>query len=154
MVTVGSLPRELAATRFPFLAAQYSGRRSAIKTFTHKAPEFVFWIFPEGKLFDAKDAHRKNLPKGFEHILKDEPDYGGFLRGRVVRSMDGFQLVVVYCREEALAIQGKALQQLLSGLSQLPIPLDGEALVVSDNADIYGTVSDLRARGFGAEPSN
>ncbi len=146
MVTVGSLSREEAAERFPFLAAQYTGRRSAIKAFTHRAPEFVFWIFPEGKLFDAKDAHRKNLPKGFEYILKDEPDYGGFLRGRVVRSMDGFQLVVVYCRAEALVLQGAQSQQLLFGLSQLPIPLDGEALVVSDNADIYGTVSDLRAR--------
>jgi hypothetical protein len=148
VLTVGSLSRQAAAERFPFLAAQYSGRRTAIKTFTHKAPEFVFWIFPEGKLFDAKDAHRKNLPKGFEHILNDEPDYGGFLRGRVVRSMDGFQLVVVYCREAALAFPGTSLQQLLSGLSQLPIPLDNEALVVSDNADIYGTVADLRVRQF------
>jgi hypothetical protein len=146
MITVGSVSRELAAMRFPFLAARYSGRRSAIKTFTHTAPEFVFWVFPEGKLFDAKDAHRKNFPKGFEHILKDEPDYGGFLRGRVVRSMDGFQLVVVYCREHAMQAPGQALQQLLSGLAQLPIPLDREALVVSDNADMYGTVSDLTAR--------
>ena len=146
MVTVGSLSRAEATKRFPFLAAQYSGRRSEIKAFTHQAPEFVFWIYPEGKLFDAKEAHRKNLPKGFEHILKDEPDYGGFLRGRVVRSVDGFQLVVVYCRAEALEARGKKLDQLLYGLAQLPIPLDGEALVVSDNADIYGTVSDLRAR--------
>jgi hypothetical protein len=41
------------------------GQTYAIKTFTHRAPEFVFWIFPEGKLFDAKDAHRKNLLKGW-----------------------------------------------------------------------------------------
>jgi hypothetical protein len=146
MITLGSVARELAATRFAFLAKQYSGRRSALKAFTHKAPEFVFWIYPEGKLFDAKDAHRKHLPRGFEHILQDEPDYGGFLRGRVARNWEGDQLVVVYCRAEALAIDGAPLCQLLNGLAQLPIPLDREALVVSDNADIYGTVADLYLR--------
>jgi hypothetical protein len=153
MVTVGSVSRELGAARFAFLAKQFSGRRSALKAFTHKAPEFVFWIYPEGKLFDAKDAHRKHLPRGFEHILQDEPDYGGFLRGRVARNMEGEQLVVVYCRAEALAIDGAPLRQLLDGLAQLPIPLDHEALVVSDNADIYGTVADLQSRCKSARTS-
>lgn len=146
MITVGSVSREIAAGRFDFLAERFKGRRSAIKDFTHTAPDYVFWIFPEGRLFDAKDAHRKNVPRGYEHILDDEPDYGGFLRGRIVRSVDGFQLVVVYCRPEALTEAGPPLRQLLAGLEQLPIPLDHEALVVSDNADIYGTVLDLRRR--------
>ncbi len=146
MITLGSLSREEAADRFAFLAGHFRGRRTAIKEFTHAAPEFVFWIFPDGRLFDAKDAHRKNVPRGYEHILNDEPDYGGFLRGRVVRSVDGFQLVVVYCRSEALAVPTQSLSQLLSGLSHLPIPLDRDALVVSDNADIYGTVHELTVR--------
>ena len=113
----------------------------------------MFWIFPDGKLFDAKDAHRKNVPRGFEHILEDEPDYGGFLRGRVARSVYGNQLVVVYCRSEALATPGPSLDQLLSGLAQLPVPLDSGALVVSDNADIYGTVADIRQRQSESLPS-
>lgn len=149
MLTVGSVPRDLAAERFGFLGARFRGRRAAIKEFTHTAPEFVFWVFPDGTLFDAKDAHRKNVPRGFEHILDDEPDYGGFLRGRVARSVDGFQLVVVYCRAAALAAAGASLDQLLLGLDRLPVPLDADALVVSDNADVYGTLDDLRVRAQG-----
>ncbi|WP_194909913.1 hypothetical protein [Catenulispora rubra] len=150
MITIGSVARGLAAERFEFLAEQYRGRRNAIKTFTHAAPEFVFWIFPGGALFDAKNAHRKNVPRGYEHILDDEPDYGGFLRGRLlVRSVDGFQLVVVYCRAEALTTDGHPLRQLLNGLRRLPVPLDQDALVISDNGDIYGTVEDLVARENG-----
>lgn len=146
MITLGSVPRDVAVERFGFLAERYRGRRGAIKEFTHAAPEFVFWIFPNGTLFDAKDAHRRNVPRGFEHILDDEPDYGGFLRGRLVRSVDGFQLIVVYCRPEALAAPGRPLSQLLEGLEQLPMPLDPDALAISDNADLYGTLDDLRSR--------
>jgi hypothetical protein len=40
MITLGSVSREQATTRFAFLAAQFRGR-SAIKAFPHKAPEFV-----------------------------------------------------------------------------------------------------------------
>ncbi|MEY9904860.1 hypothetical protein ABIA35_001076 [Catenulispora sp. MAP12-49] len=146
MITTGSVPRDLAVERFAFLAQRFRGRRNAIKEFTHTAPEFVFWIYPDGTLFDAKDAHRKNVPRGYQHILDDEPDYGGFLRGRLARSTDGFQLVVVYCRAEALAEPGRSLSQVLVGLRQIPVPLDDDALVISDNADIYGTVDDLRIR--------
>jgi hypothetical protein len=150
MITVGSVSREVASENFDFLASRYRGRRTAIKDLTHGSPEFVFWIFPDGKLFDAKDAHRKNVPRGYEHILKDEPEYGGFLRGRVVRSLDGHQLVVVYCRAEALSEAGRSLNQLILGLNQLPMPLDRDALVISDNADIYGTMQDIWLRNEGA----
>ena len=146
MITVGSVPREVATERFAFLAAKYRGRRKEIKAFTHRDPDFVFWIYPGGQLYDARDAHRKNPPRGYEHIVDDEPDYGGFLRGRVATSYDGYQLVVVYCRPEALAAAGPAVKQLVRGLEQLPCPLDPDALVVSDNADIYGTVSDVELR--------
>jgi hypothetical protein len=143
MITQGSVPRETAAERFPFLAAGYRGRRAAIREFTHRDPDFVFWIYPDGRLFDARDAHRKNAPKGHEHIVDDPPDYGGFLRGRVA-SLGEDQLVVVYCRPEALAAPGEKLTQLLRGIAALPVPLRPDALVVSDNGDLYGTVGDLR----------
>ncbi|BDI30771.1 hypothetical protein CCAX7_28220 [Capsulimonas corticalis] len=112
MITLGSIPRETAAERFPFLAARYPGRRAALKEFTHRDPDFVFWIFPDGKLHDAKDSHLRNTPRGYEFILDDEPDYGGFLRGRVATWLD-HQLIVVYCREEALAAPGPQLDQFL-----------------------------------------
>lgn len=145
MLTVGSVTREEAARRFPFLAAKYSGRRNAIKEFTHRDPDFVFWIHPDGRLHDAKRSHRENVPRGHESILADEPDYGGFLRGRLA-SFDGDQLLVVYCRPETLATPGVKLDQFLQGLSQIPVPVSPEALVVSDNADLYGTLADLWER--------
>ena len=148
MLTVGSVSREAAAGRFPFLAARFSGRRNAIKEFTHRDPDFVFWVFPDGRLFDARDAHRRNVPRGFEHILDDEPEYGGFLRGRVASDPDN-QLVVVYCVADALAVPGAKVKQLVTALAQLPVPVAGDALVISDNGDIFGTVDDLILRGAG-----
>lgn len=152
MVTVGSVTREEAAAKFPFLAEDYSGRRAAIKDFTHLAPDYVFWIYPDGELHDAKDAHRANVPQGYTHILDDEPDYGGFLRGRVA-SNHGDQIIVVYCRPESLAYDRDKIAQLLDGLSQLPVPLTSEVLVVSDNADIYGTIADIEGRLLQASPA-
>jgi hypothetical protein len=145
MITVGSILRETAAEKFPFLADHYPGRRNAIRELTHRDPEFVFWIFSDGRLHDARRSHRDNVPRGYEYILRDEPDYCGFLRGRVVR-LNGNQLIVVYCRPEALAKAGTSVEQFLRGLERMPIPIDDEALVVSDNADIYGTVVDVAQR--------
>ncbi len=145
MLTVGSVTREAAAARFSFLAAKVSGRRNQIKEFTHRDPDYVFWIFPDGRLHDANRSHRDNVPRGYEAILNDEPDYEGFLRGRVA-SFGGHQLIVVYCRPETLAEPGPRLDQMLRGLSRLPIPLQDEALVISDNGDLYGTVADLFER--------
>ena len=145
MITLGTVSREDAEADFPFLAAKFRGKRKAIKEFTHLAPDFVFWIHPDGQLFDAKDAHKKHQPRGFEHILDDEPDYCGFLRGRVASNF-GRQIIVVYCREDALAYDFIKIEQFLKGVSQLPVPVDSSALVISDNADIYGTLEDIHQR--------
>ncbi len=80
MITTGSISREKATGMFSFLAERYTGRRKALKDYTHTFPEFVFWIYPNGDLFNAKEAHKKNLPRGYEYILKDEPNYGGFFK--------------------------------------------------------------------------
>ena len=145
MITVGSVSREDASKRFAFLAATISDRRKAIKEFTHRDPDYVFWIYPDGRLHDARRSHRDNVPRGYESIVDDEPDYGGLLRGRVA-SLGEDQLIVVYCREEALAMAGEKLDQFLAGISRLPVPVRDDALVVSDNGDIYGTVADLNQR--------
>ncbi len=145
MITSGSVSREVAAGRFDFLAEKVRGRRAALNEFTHTAPDFVFWIYPDGGLFDAKDAHIRNYPKGHAHILRDKPEYGGFLRGRVATRL-GHQLIVVYCREDALFNDTGRMTQFLKGITHLPVPLDAEALVVSDNADLYGTLDDIEER--------
>jgi hypothetical protein len=145
MITVGSVSREEAARKFYFLQENIKGRRRAINEVTHKDPDFVFWIYPDGRLFDAKDAHIRNYPKGHRWILDDEPDYGGFLRGRVARSLDD-QFIVVYCRPETLAYEPGKISQFLDGINQLPVPVADDALVISDNGDIYGTRSDMESR--------
>ena len=97
-----------------------------------------------------RDSHLKNPPRGFGHIVHDEPDYGGFLRGRVA-SQNSAQAVVVYCREEALADDRTKVQQFLRGVEQLPVPVRDDALVISDNGDLYGTLDDVRQRLSGRE---
>ena len=145
MITIGSISREKAAETFEFLSLDIRGRRSLIKQFTHTQPDFVFWIFPDGRLFNARDAHRKNYPKGYEYILNDEPEYGGFLRGRIA-TKSGQQLIVIYCRSEALAEDQDKIRQFLEGIAQVPIPLSQDAWVVSDNGDLYGTLADIEDR--------
>lgn len=147
MICVGSIAREDAADIFPFLAEKFRGRRNAIKEFTHRDPDFVFWIYPNGDVHDARDSHLKNVPRGYKHILHDEPDYGGFLRGRVASHFE-HELIVVYCREEALFSQPEKIAQFLRGLENLPVFIDDNALVISDNGDIYGTVEDVRLRSL------
>ncbi|MDG9666770.1 hypothetical protein ONV78_03405 [Hahella sp. CR1] len=85
---------------------------------------------------------RRKAIKAFTHLA---PDYGGFLRGRVASNF-GPQIIVVYRREEALASDPIKIRQFLKGVAQLPIPLQQNTLVVSDNADIYGTLADIRQR--------
>jgi hypothetical protein len=85
MITVGSVPREDAAKRFALLAAAVSGRRKAIKEFTHRDPDYVFWIHPDGRLHDARWSHRDNVSRGYESIVDEEPDYGGFPRSEVMQ---------------------------------------------------------------------
>ena len=80
MITAGFISRDTAAEWFPFLATRYPGRRKAIKDFTHADPDFVFWIFPDGRLYDPRDPHLRHTLRGYRHILYAEPDYCGFLR--------------------------------------------------------------------------
>ncbi|MFT3771637.1 MAG: hypothetical protein QM820_40000 [Minicystis sp.] len=60
------------------------------------------------------------------------------------------QLIVVYCRPESLATRGPKLSQFLAAMRDVPVPLAEDALVISDNADIYGTLIDLEDREGGS----
>lgn len=89
MITMGSRSRQAAASRSPFLAERSRGRSRALKEFRHLVPDFVFWASPEAALMAIVDSHRRNPPWKHEHILDDEPDYGGLLWGRVATSAEG-----------------------------------------------------------------
>lgn len=145
MITTGSISREKATEMFPFLEKRYRGRRKALKEYTHTYPEFVFWIYPNGDLFNAKDAHKKNVPKGYDYILKDEPNYGGFLRGRLARQFEE-QIIAIYCEPETLVNNAEKMEQFLTGINEIPVPIYEGTLVVSDNGDIYGTIEDIEER--------
>ncbi|TCI90595.1 hypothetical protein [Tenacibaculum sp. M341] len=145
LITAGSISRQKASESFPFLQEKYRGRRKDIKDFTHSFPEFVFWIYPDGTLFNAKDAHKKNVPKGYDFILNDEPNYGGFLRGRLARQFEE-QLIVVYCEPEALSQNIHKMHQFLKGIHQIPLPIAKDTLVISDNGDMYGSIEDIEVR--------
>ena len=45
-----------------------------------------------------------------------------------------------------MAYDAKKIGQFLDGISQLPVPLAADALIVSDNGDIYGTLNDMESR--------
>ncbi len=77
---------------------------------------------------------------------KHDPEscYGGFLRGRVAQYA-GQQFIAVYVPSDAL-VAGAALRQFLHGVGQFPVPISTDALVISDNGDLYGTLVDLRQR--------
>lgn len=72
---------------------------TAIRAITHSEPVLVFWVTPEGKVLDAKDAHHKNPPNGDRSILSDKTNKG-HLRGRA--AFIGKKLyVVIYGDEES-----------------------------------------------------
>jgi hypothetical protein len=50
-----------------------------------------------------------------------------------------------------LAIDGAKLKQFVSGIDRLPVPVSDDALVISDNGDLYGTLDDVRQRLSGRE---
>jgi hypothetical protein len=147
LIGCGSIPRTDASDKLPFLQVKYPGRRTEIRSNTHTDPLLVFWIIPQGDFSDARDGHIRNPSPGHSHILKDEPEYGGFLRGRVA-NYAGIVFVVVYCRADALKNDSARISQFASGVSQMPIPIPQDALVISDNGDLYGSILDLMTRAL------
>ena len=56
------------------------------------------------------------------------------------------------CRPEALAAPGAKLTQFLQGLAWVPVLVAPDALVISDNGDLYGTLADLEERAQSRSP--
>lgn len=145
MITVGSVSREDAARWFPFLSPSAPGRRTAMRDFTHRDPEFVFLDLSRRAALRRETQPSREPAEGLRAHHRRRTGLR-WLPSRSRRTTRRPPLIVVYCRSEALAEHGPAVAHLLAGLSRIPSPIDDDALVVSDNADIYGTVADLAAR--------
>jgi hypothetical protein len=65
----------------------------AIRAITHTKPLLVFWVSPEGKIIDAKEAHHDNPPNGDKSILSHKTHKGN-LRGRAALIGDIIYIVI------------------------------------------------------------
>jgi hypothetical protein len=147
-LTIGSVQRVEASTWFPFLADNVPQRVADLEAFVEDASETEIAIAKDGTLAEPQEVARASKRPGFAQIVRGEPAAADVMRCIIAQRL-GRQLVVVYCRSEALAAAGPALTQLLQGLEQLPIPLDDDALIVSNLGDIYGTFDDVIERAAG-----
>lgn len=89
---------------------------STIRKITHASPLLVFWLSPDGKLFDAANAHHKNPPHGDRSVLGSST-HKGYLRGRAA-IIDGVLHVVIY-GDEKPGLSKKQLALLKNGQSAI-----------------------------------
>ncbi len=80
--------KELLSGKDPLVVAK------KIRASTHADPFFVFWIGPDGAIYNALDSHHLNPPQGSKDILHDR-NHCGYLRGRAVL-IEKEMLVVTY----------------------------------------------------------
>lgn len=66
---------------------------SAIRSITHSQALLVFWVTPEGKVLDAREAHHDNPPHGDRSILAHRT-HKGHLRGRAAFIGDRLYIVI------------------------------------------------------------
>jgi hypothetical protein len=125
--------------------------RGAIRDLTHGTPEFVFWDFiPTVGFTTTHQSPSSSATRLRNTSSATNPITAVFLRGRVVRYA-GQQLIAVYCRSDALAsAYPVTFASSLADWSRCRYQLTISALVVSDNADIYGD----RGRPMGTHYSN
>ena len=64
------------------------------------------------------------------------------LRGRVGRTVDNKQFIMVYNSKEEFVTSGKKIEQLQKGIASMPIPIDDNAVVVA-GGEVLGTVLDV-----------
>ncbi|MGD1841629.1 MAG: hypothetical protein ACFB0B_12140 [Thermonemataceae bacterium] len=145
MITVGSVSREEATQRFYFLERRFTGRKKAIQDFTHAHPEFNFWIDPTGKLWDAREAQRHRINKLPTDLPENVMQESDFLKGHLARQFED-QIIIVHCDQEALIDNQRKLKQLVVGIAQIPVFIHKDALVISDQGDLYGTLEDIERR--------
>lgn len=143
-ITVGSLTRKEAAERYPFLANEYTRLQTwrAIQALSSDVANRIFRICPDGTLYTGLDlisfqraVSKKIDPKEFDDCIVLQ----------AISLVHG-QLFIVYFQVDALARKSPELEQVVIGLTKLPIYVSENSLVVSDQGDIYGIVADLFER--------
>ena len=80
----------------------------AIRAITHKTPLLVFWVSPEGRIIDAKDAHFDNPPPGDRSILSHKT-HKGHLRGRSALIGNTIYIVIYADNLNDLSMRQEAL---------------------------------------------
>lgn len=91
----------------------------AIRSITHREPILVFWVTPDCRILDARDAHHANPPGGDRSALIHRT-HKGHLRGRSAFIGDVLYIVVYGdCRGKRLSHhQRRHLFHALSALRQ------------------------------------
>lgn len=104
--------------------------------------EYIFWISPEGVLEEAPGGHQEKtlfMMTPEEYRLSKHYDY---IRGRVGRTVDNKQFIMVYSSKEEFVDSEKKIEQLQKGITAMPIPIDDDAIVVA-GGEVLGTVLDV-----------
>lgn len=104
--------------------------------------EYIFWISPEGGLEEAPKGHQEKtrfMMTPEEYQLSEHYNY---LRGRVGRTMDNQQFIMVYNLKDEFITSKRKIKQLQRGIDALPIPIDDNAIVVA-GGEVLGTVLDF-----------
>ena len=103
MITVGSVDREEAAIDFSFLAKNFRGRRKAIKEFNSPFLQTMYFGYIQMVSFSMPETRIRSInQKGSSIYWKMSLIIVVFYVVGLPANY-GSQLIVVYCREEALA---------------------------------------------------
>ncbi|MDO9529568.1 MAG: hypothetical protein Q7J27_10475 [Syntrophales bacterium] len=106
--------------------------------------EYIFWISPEGQLEEAPGGHQEKTTFMMSPEEYKLSKHYGYLRGRVGRTVDNKQFIMVYNLKEEFIVSKKKIEQLQKGITSMPIPIDDDAIVVA-GGEVLGTVLDVSA---------
>lgn len=104
--------------------------------------EYIFWISPEGILEEAPGGHQEKTTFTMSPEEYKLSKHYNYLRGRVGRTVDNKQFIMVYNSKEEFIVSGKKIEQLQRGITSMPIRIDDDAIVVA-GGEVLGTVLDV-----------
>jgi hypothetical protein len=138
-VTVGSVNREAAGLRYPFLAENHrrAATQLAIQSLATTEPNYFFSIHLDGSVHSLL-----NLNELRAHSAGTTADSDDLLL-QVLGMTQGQLIITFLLDEDALAQPGPRLNQFVTGVQNISFPLDQSAFVISDEGDLYGTLGDV-----------
>jgi hypothetical protein len=142
-ITVGSISREAAAMRYPFLAetCRRTATQAAIQSLATTEPNYFFSIRVDGTIQSLL-----NLNELQAHTVGRTAESDDLLLLQVLGMTQGQLMITFLLDADALAQPGPRLGQFVAGVQNISIPLDHAAFVISDEGDLYGTLSDVIGR--------